>query len=591
MCSSLARSSVGRSRPRGWRRSTLELATSAEEVIERLIDRDLVRPAGTREFAFRHILIREVAYGMLPRAERARLHAQAAEWLVSRAGAHPEADAELIAVHAREAATLATALDLEEAPRLRRQAVERLEAAATAAQNASGNLEALRHLRAALELATPDRLLDLYERMGDTTVHGDTSIEALTHALELARASGAPSERELRILTGIVTFHTRWQGSVASRASSDELEALFAEGRRLLAVVDDPATRARFKAAEAFLPFWVGSSGRSPTVTELDAAEAAAQEALDLAQGLGDLQLQSVALDAVGGIAQQRGDYIAMAASARQRVAFGTRLPIFERIDAACMVAWAAVTTGDLDEAIAVTDDAMRWVQPGQAANWTLHLFAWRAVAASLRGDWDGALASAGRAEGLWIDLERVAAGYATRGFLAAFEIAGARQDDAGMTRWREVLLEIHRNFKLSIRSDIQTAIVTNDLGAIRRLLESREANAIGYETWDRAISFMCDRGQPPDEVAIGHALDIVFPQAVMTRAQLARARGLRSADRASFEAALATLRAAGARPAVGRVEIELGRLIGDEALVASGVKILAALGDIDQLDRYGLPG
>jgi hypothetical protein len=118
-----------------------------------------------------------------------------------------------------------------------------------------------------------------------------------------------------------------------------------------------------------------------------------------------------------------------------------------------------------------------------------------------------------------------------------------------------------------------------------------REANAVGYETWDRAISFMCDRGQPPDEAAIDHALDFVFPQAVVTRAQLARARGLSAGDRSSFEAALVTLRAAGARPAIGRVEIELGRLTGDDALVASGAKILSALGDADQLDRYGLPG
>ncbi len=568
-----------------------ELGPRAEEIIERLIDRDLVRPSGARDLAFRHILIREVAYGMLPRAERARLHAQAAEWLVARAGAHPEADAELIAVHAREAATLATALDLEDAPRLRRQAVDRLEAAARAAQNASGNLEALRHLRAAVELATPDRLLDLYERMGETTVHGDTSIEALTRALELARAAGAPPQRELRILAGIVTFHTRWTGSVASRPTAAELQALFDEGRRLLAGVDDPAIRAQFRAAEAFLPFWIGAGGRSPTADELEAADAAAHEALELARGLGDLQLQSEALDAVGGIAQQRGDYAAMAGAARQRLAFGNRLPVFERIDAACMVAWAAVATGDLDGATAATDDAMRFIQPGQAANWSLHLFAWRTVAASLRGDWDDALVSAGRAQILWIDLERVAAGYATRGFLAAFEIARARRDDAGMTRWREVMEGINHGFTGSIRSEIQAALVHNDPPAIRRLLEARQANAIGYETWERAISFLCDRGQQLDETAVDHGLQIVYPQAVMTRAQLARARGLRTGDRASLEEALAILRLAGARPAIARVEIELGRLTRDDALVTSGATTLAALGDVDQLDRYGLPG
>jgi class 3 adenylate cyclase len=88
------------------------LEPDADVIVDRLLDRDMVRRAGPREIAFRHILIREVGYGMLPRAERAQLHAAAAEWLASRPAARGEAYAELIAVHAREAATLATALDL-----------------------------------------------------------------------------------------------------------------------------------------------------------------------------------------------------------------------------------------------------------------------------------------------------------------------------------------------------------------------------------------------------------------------------------------------------------------------------------------------
>ncbi|MFI5261153.1 MAG: adenylate/guanylate cyclase domain-containing protein [Candidatus Limnocylindrales bacterium] len=565
------------------------IADGVDDVADRLLDRDLVRPSGTRELAFRHILIREVAYGMLPRAERARLHARAAAWLAARAGGQEEAYAELVAVHAREAAALATALDLEEAPRLRREAVERLEAAATAAESAGANVEALRHLRAALEFATPDRHLDLYERMGDTTVHGDISIEALTHALELARSSGAPPQRELRILTGIVTFHTRWQGSVAGRPTEDELLGLFAEGRRLLEGVRDRPTRARFRAAEAFMPFWISAGPRSPNEAEIAAAEASAREAIALAIAEGDLSLQSAALDAVGGNAQLRGDYVAMSAAARQRLSFGDRLALFERIDAACMVAWAAVTVGDLDEAIAVCDDAARFVQPGQVTNWAMHLFAWRTLAGSLRGDWDPALAAAERARSCWNELERVAAGYATRGFLAAFEMARARRDDVGVTRWREVLDEIHGAFRNSNRSDLQHAIVINDPEAVIRLVEARESNSVGNETGERALSFLCDRRILPDGASIERMIERTFPQARMALAQLDRARGLRGHDPAFFIAALLTLRAAGARPGIGRVEVELGRLTGDAALVASGARFLQQVGDVEQLDRYGL--
>src|SRR5207245_11499091 len=38
---------------------------------------------GQTEFAFKHVLVRDVAYGQIPRAERAQKHLQAAEWIES----------------------------------------------------------------------------------------------------------------------------------------------------------------------------------------------------------------------------------------------------------------------------------------------------------------------------------------------------------------------------------------------------------------------------------------------------------------------------------------------------------------------------
>src|SRR2546423_1509580 len=79
------------------------------DVIDRLVDKDLLRATGTDIFAFRHILIREVAYQTLTRSERGRLHAAAADWLEGLAGEREDALAELIAYHYREAAGIATA--------------------------------------------------------------------------------------------------------------------------------------------------------------------------------------------------------------------------------------------------------------------------------------------------------------------------------------------------------------------------------------------------------------------------------------------------------------------------------------------------
>src|SRR5262249_53620109 len=85
-------------------------ASRVAQLCEDLVDRDLIRPAEGDRYTFRHILIQEVAYGTLPRTERARLHAQAARWGESIAGERESSLAEILAFHYREAAGLYTAI-------------------------------------------------------------------------------------------------------------------------------------------------------------------------------------------------------------------------------------------------------------------------------------------------------------------------------------------------------------------------------------------------------------------------------------------------------------------------------------------------
>ena len=66
-------------------------------VLEELERRDLVRREtssiieGQQQFAFTHVLIRDVAYDLLPRADRSRRHALVAEFFGSTTGASGEA--------------------------------------------------------------------------------------------------------------------------------------------------------------------------------------------------------------------------------------------------------------------------------------------------------------------------------------------------------------------------------------------------------------------------------------------------------------------------------------------------------------------
>jgi class 3 adenylate cyclase/tetratricopeptide (TPR) repeat protein len=63
--------------------------------------------AGETEFSFRHLLVRDVAYGQIPRADRARKHLRTAEWIESLG--RPEDHAEMVAHHYANALELARA--------------------------------------------------------------------------------------------------------------------------------------------------------------------------------------------------------------------------------------------------------------------------------------------------------------------------------------------------------------------------------------------------------------------------------------------------------------------------------------------------
>ena len=69
--------------------------------------------AGEAEYAFRHILVRDVAYGQIPRAERTERHRLAAEWIESLG--RPEDHAEMLAHHYLSALELAAATGTETA--------------------------------------------------------------------------------------------------------------------------------------------------------------------------------------------------------------------------------------------------------------------------------------------------------------------------------------------------------------------------------------------------------------------------------------------------------------------------------------------
>jgi class 3 adenylate cyclase/tetratricopeptide (TPR) repeat protein len=137
--------------------SFADVPGDADEVLRRLVQRDLIRPVrrpsmqGQDEYTFAHVLIRDVAYARLTRSERARLHESSARWLEAVSAERAADVAELLAHH------LVTAIELSRTddPDKRRRAYRFLMLAGERA----GSLDAPRGLelfRTAVSMAQTD---------------------------------------------------------------------------------------------------------------------------------------------------------------------------------------------------------------------------------------------------------------------------------------------------------------------------------------------------------------------------------------------------------------------------------------------------
>jgi class 3 adenylate cyclase/tetratricopeptide (TPR) repeat protein len=162
-------------------------AVAAEEgrdlqpALATLQDKDIIVPqagnwlAGEPELAFKHVLIRDVAYAMLPQAVRARKHFEVGDFLEQRAGDRSDEVVALLAEHYGRAAALASESQLpgEQLAPIHDKALRFLEAAGDAAAAFFSNNEAFSHYQSARELGAahdPAVLARIGEKQGDVAL-------------------------------------------------------------------------------------------------------------------------------------------------------------------------------------------------------------------------------------------------------------------------------------------------------------------------------------------------------------------------------------------------------------------------------------
>ncbi|HEY6076955.1 MAG TPA: AAA family ATPase, partial [Gaiella sp.] len=160
--------------------------------------REFVRPSrtsaveGERELAFWHALVRDVAYGQIPRPQRAQKHLAAADWIEDRAGGRVENVADLLAHHLGEAVALYEVLgEAAQADALRPRVKHALVLASERALGLDPT-RAVAHLDHALELVSDEsERLEVIVRRADAAIQAgrvQEAVSALDEALPVLRA-------------------------------------------------------------------------------------------------------------------------------------------------------------------------------------------------------------------------------------------------------------------------------------------------------------------------------------------------------------------------------------------------------------------
>ena len=375
-------------------------ANGVAESLAVLEDKGLVvvRPtsslSGQEEFAFRHALVRDVAYSSLPKARRARAHDEAGDWISELAGERSDEFIELVAYHyetaiAGEDADLAWLGDPGEREAVRAKAHGSLLGAGNVARRQYALDRAVELHERALALAADDReRLDAYEHIGrdhDLAFHGELALAAYRSAIELARGDATQNDRLARLARRVGTLAAMRGGSFQQLPDHVEIDNLIGEG---LDAVSDRRERGALLLARAEMALRWSVSG-SPDPLGIERRMAAAEEAKGIARELDDARLEFEAADILADLKDVTGDYPGAVKELLDA------LPLLERIDAPTAKAAALFEAA---QAVLRSGDPVRALELGEgsselarhmSAHDQMHATSVIMTAADWLGDWD----------------------------------------------------------------------------------------------------------------------------------------------------------------------------------------------------------
>jgi class 3 adenylate cyclase/tetratricopeptide (TPR) repeat protein len=494
---------------------------------------------GEGRYAFRHQLIRDVAYASLPRVDRARLHETAAAGIHARAGSRYVELSELIAFH------LVLAAELQPKPDRRLAAYEAtFEAAAHAMQrSATARSQELYEQAARLAPAVEQRLdsLRAAANVALGRIRGDEALRLRRLEAETAEQAGATGIAAAAYAQAVLIVSR--MGGITGEVSEGDVRAMLARGRELVA--DDDVTRALLLLDEAWIAW---------RFNRLDGLSATVEAGLALACETGNVALISNALDAATALAWDEGRFHDALADAKRRleliddVGELTLELEYERSDALHMAIETLIQAGDLDEA-AVWVERLRETD---IARGVVHMAPTRGVVvAFLRGEWDEVLVRVREGREAWRELGRSPMPSHATAFAAAAAVHGYRGEREQSEEWFRLAESLASSFdehRAGIAA-IRGELLVHD-GRVDDALAILPATVVGCSSW--ALPCLATRAE-----ALVHAGSDDAPEAIaealsrsaenpLARAIALRARARLDGDEAALRESFDTLQTLG---------------------------------------------
>jgi tetratricopeptide (TPR) repeat protein len=395
--------------------------TTAEQRLHDLERKEFVRRerrtsvAEENQYAFRHVLVRDVAYSQIPRARRAEKHRLAAEWIEGLG--RPDDHAEMLAHHYSSALELAGAAGLD-----------------TAALSERARLVLREAGDRAFALSAYTTAQGFYERAVELWPHDDSDRPQLL--LSYGRVLSLVEQRGVEVLTeardGLLAA-----GDVRTGAEAEMLigETLWFQGLR-------DQTFEHVRAAEALVESEPGSFSKAYVIVNLSRFLSLAgepqeairlgREALAMAEELELDEIRSHALNNIGISRVTSGDRGGLD-DLEQSIAIAVAINSVESVRAYGNLASILETLGELERASVMVAEGRRLGERfglGEARRW---LRAEAARSLYFRGEWDAAdreydeLIEMFKSESYWMEPPcRLVRG---RMRLARGDATGARED------------------------------------------------------------------------------------------------------------------------------------------------------------------